>query len=33
MLIRASGANLEADLVKLKLDFPGTELKAVPCSP
>lgn len=33
MLIRASSANLEAGLVKLKLDFPGTELKAVPCSP
>lgn len=32
MLIKASGTNLEADLVKLKLDFPGTELKAVPCS-
>ena len=33
MLIKASGTNLEADLVKLKQDFPGTELKAVPCSP
>ncbi|MFA7318091.1 MAG: SPOR domain-containing protein [Sulfuricella sp.] len=33
MLIQASGSNLEADLVKLKQDFPGTELKAVPCSP
>ncbi|MDP2963331.1 MAG: SPOR domain-containing protein [Sulfurimicrobium sp.] len=32
MLIKASGTNLETDLVKLKLDFPGTELKAVPCS-
>jgi len=32
MLIKASGENLESDLVKLKLDFPGTELKAVPCS-
>lgn len=32
MLIQASDTNLEADLVKLKQDFPGTELKAVPCS-
>ena len=32
MLIKASGENLESDLVRLKLDFPGTELKAVPCS-
>lgn len=32
MLVKASGTNLEAELVKLKLDFPGTELKAVPCS-
>lgn len=31
LLIRASGANIEAELVKLKQDFPGTELKAVPC--
>ncbi|PWB48011.1 MAG: hypothetical protein C3F18_11655 [Nitrosomonadales bacterium] len=33
MLIKASGTNLEAGLVKLKQDFPGTELKAVPCPP
>lgn len=32
LLIKASGASLEADLVRLKQDFPGTELKAVPCS-
>lgn len=32
LVIQASGANLETDLVKLKQDFPGTELKAVPCS-
>lgn len=30
--IKASGSNLEADLIKLKLEFPGTELKAVVCS-
>ena len=33
LLITASGADFEAGLVKLKQDFPGTELKAVPCSP
>lgn len=33
LLIRAAGANIETELVKLKQDFPGTELKAVPCSP
>ncbi len=32
LLIKASGENLEADLVRLKQDFPGTELKAVPCT-
>ncbi len=31
LLIRAAGANIEAELVKLKQAFPGTELKAVPC--
>ncbi|MBZ0104702.1 MAG: SPOR domain-containing protein [Sulfuricella denitrificans] len=30
--IKASGRNLETDLIKMKLDFPGTELKAVSCS-
>jgi hypothetical protein len=33
MIIKASGADFEAGLVKLKQDFPGTEIKAVPCSP
>lgn len=32
MIIKAAGANIEAELVKLKQDFPATELKAVPCS-
>lgn len=32
LLIQASGTNLETDLVRLKQDFPGTELKAVPCT-
>lgn len=32
MIIKAGGANIEADLVKIKQDFPATELKAVPCS-
>ena len=32
MIIKAGGANIEAELVKLKQDFPATELKAVPCS-
>jgi hypothetical protein len=31
MIIKSAGANIEAELVKLKLDFPATELKAVPC--
>lgn len=31
MVIKASGADIEAELVKLKQDFPATELKAVPC--
>ena len=31
MIIKAGGANIEAELVKLKQDFPATELKAVPC--
>lgn len=32
LLIRATGRNIEAELVNLKQEFPGTELKAVPCS-
>lgn len=32
LVIRSGGANIEAQLVKLKQEFPGTELKAVPCS-
>jgi hypothetical protein len=32
LVIRSGGANIEAELVKLKQEFPGTELKAVPCS-
>jgi len=32
ILIKAVGTNIEAELVKLKQDFPATELKAVPCS-
>lgn len=32
LLIQTSGADFEADLVKLKQNFQGTELKAVPCS-
>jgi hypothetical protein len=32
LLIQTSGADFEAGLVKLKQEFPGTELKAVPCS-
>ncbi|MFN3398436.1 MAG: SPOR domain-containing protein [Sulfurimicrobium sp.] len=32
MVIKASGADIEAELVKLKQDFPATELKAVPCA-
>lgn len=32
LVIRAGGANVETELVKLKQEFPGTELKAVPCS-
>lgn len=31
MIIKAAGANIEAELVKLKQDFPASELKAVPC--
>jgi len=32
LIIKAGGANIEAELVKLKQNFPATELKAVPCS-
>lgn len=32
IIIKAGGADIEAELVKLKQDFPATELKAVPCS-
>ena len=32
LLIQTSGADFEAGLVKLKQEFPGTELKAVPCA-
>lgn len=31
MIIKTSGAKIEAELVKLKQDFPASELKAVPC--
>lgn len=31
LFIKASGADIEAELVKLKQDFPATELKAAPC--
>lgn len=31
--IKATGADLEANVVKIKQDFEGTELKAVPCAP
>ena len=32
LVIKAGDANIEAELVKLKQNFPATELKAVPCS-
>lgn len=32
IVIKAGDSNIEAELVKLKQDFPATELKAVPCS-
>ena len=31
MIFKSTGANIEAELVKLKQNFPATELKAVPC--
>lgn len=31
LVVKAGDANIEAELVRLKQEFPGTELKAVPC--
>lgn len=32
LLIRSTGENIEAELIKIKQEFPGTQLTAVPCA-